>query len=89
MSNNQLGPSRQATQGLDSQQFNRVNANRRPTLWYCKSALNRGLVFAYPEQAQRIHEIHTALSANTWGEFRRLMPAEDYDGADRGQIREH
>ncbi len=78
MSNNQSGTSCQAARGLDSQPLNRLSPERRPTLWYCGSALNRGLVFAYPEQAQRIHEIRTALRANTWAEFRRLMPAEDY-----------
>jgi hypothetical protein len=40
---------------------------------------NRGAVFATEDRARLIAQIHEALSsARTWGEFRRLMPNQEY-----------
>ena len=37
------------------------------------------VVFAKPSEALRVHAINEALErATTWGEFKQLMPAEDY-----------
>jgi hypothetical protein len=55
-----------------------VPVGHNPTLWYRVCEANGGLVFARAVDAQQSHDIHTALGAKTWGEFRRLMPADAY-----------
>ncbi len=48
-------------------------------LYYRISPANEGVVLADPVRATFIAEIHHALStAQTWGEFRELMPFEEY-----------
>lgn len=52
--------------------------NRESTLFY-REAWNSSLVFATPEEAMRVHKVHTAIkTAKTWADFRRLMPEGDY-----------
>lgn len=46
-------------------------------LWYCINH-NNDLVFATPEDATWTDQVRTALQAETWGEFRRLMPEDEY-----------
>ena len=36
------------------------------------------LVFAPPELAEHVSEIHKAFAAKTWGEFQSHMPEEDF-----------
>src|SRR4051794_6755966 len=41
---------------------------------------NRGVVFAEPDRAKLIANIHAAIgSSTTWGEFRFAMPREEYE----------
>ena len=52
--------------------------NSSKTLFY-REAANCSLVFASSDEAERVHQIHTAIeTARTWGEFRDLMPDPDY-----------
>jgi hypothetical protein len=47
---------------------------------YRLSKANSGLVFAYIDRAKEIHDINRALhEASTWGDFRRLMPEDEYN----------
>ena len=49
------------------------------TLYYRNSPSNEGVVLAEPVRATFVSDIHVALStAQTWGEFRQLMPFEEY-----------
>jgi len=51
-----------------------------PWLFYRVSPANRGLVFAKPERAIEISQLHCAIArSRTWGEFRAAMPAGDYE----------
>lgn len=51
-----------------------------PTLFYCVSPANHGLVFATPERATEIDRLHCAiLDSRTWGEFRNAMPTGEYE----------
>lgn len=46
---------------------------------YTTAPHNGGLVFATPERAELVSRVHRAIaSAETWGEFRRLMPRVEY-----------
>ena len=48
-------------------------------LYYRLSPANEGVVIAEPARATFIADIHKAIStARTWGEFRELMPFEEY-----------
>jgi hypothetical protein len=54
-------------------------AKKKPkTLWYRESPANGDLVFALPENATRVDAIHRALKSDTWGEFRRRLPDDEY-----------
>ena len=54
-------------------------AKQKPkTLWYRESPANGDLVFAIPEKATRVDAIHRALKSETWGEFRRRLPDDEY-----------
>ena len=49
------------------------------TLYYRISPANEGVVLAEPVRATFVADIHHALStAQTWGQFRELMPFEEY-----------
>ena len=49
------------------------------TLYYRNSPANEGVVLAEPVRATFIADIHYAIStAQTWGQFRELMPFEEY-----------
>ena len=49
------------------------------TLYYRISPANEGIVLAEPARATFVAEIHHALvHAQTWGEFRELMPFDEY-----------
>ena len=49
------------------------------TLYYRISPPNEGIVLAEPARAEYVSELHNALSvAQTWGEFRKLMPFDEY-----------
>ena len=49
------------------------------TLYYRISPANEGVVLAEPVRATFIADIHYAIStAQTWGQFRELMPFEEY-----------
>lgn len=51
-----------------------------PWLFYRVSPANRGLVFARPERAMEISQIHCAIArSRTWGEFRAAMPEDDFE----------
>ena len=53
--------------------------NSAPTLWYRQAAGNGDLVFAEPSEALYTDTLNQALRASTWGEFRKLMPEEEYE----------
>ena len=48
------------------------------TLWYRQHPANGDLVFATPNEALYIDELHKALGSQTWGEFRKRMPEDQY-----------
>ena len=48
------------------------------TLFYRHAPHMKSLVFAPPHVAQHISEIHTAFSAETWGEFLRKIPQSEF-----------
>ena len=48
------------------------------TLFYRHAPHMESLVFAPPHVAQHISEIHTAFSAETWGEFLRKIPQSEF-----------
>ena len=49
-------------------------------LFYRVVPHNGGIVFATPERANLISEIHEAISSSeTWGQFRAKMPAEEFE----------
>jgi hypothetical protein len=49
------------------------------TLYHRISPANEGIVLAEPARAEYVSELHNALSvAQTWGEFRKLMPFDEY-----------
>ena len=50
------------------------------TLFYRHAPHMESLVFAPPHVAQHISEIHTAFSAETWGEFLRKIPQSEFWG---------
>jgi len=54
-----------------------TNSNA-PTLWYRQAPGNGDLVFAEPGTALYIDTLHCAMGARTWGEFRKLMPEDEY-----------
>jgi hypothetical protein len=56
-----------------------MTSSSAPTLWYRQAPGNGDLVFAEPGTAQYIDTINCALRASTWGEFRKLMPEEEYE----------
>ena len=50
-----------------------------PKKLFYREAFNGGLVFAAPERAKFIEQIHQAIiQSKTWGEFRAAMPEEEY-----------
>ena len=55
-----------------------TNSNA-PTLWYRQAPGNGDLVFADPSDALYIDTLNQALRASTWGEFRKLMPEDQYE----------
>ena len=48
------------------------------TLWYRQHPANGDLVFATPNEALYIDGLHKALNSETWGEFRRRIPEDQY-----------
>ena len=59
---------------LDAGQFPEVDE----VLFYRHAPHMESLVFAPPNQAERVSEIHKAFAAKTWGEFQSLMPEESF-----------
>lgn len=61
----------------------RIDPNKeRPTpseLVYRVSPANGGIVFATPERARYVADLHSALASKTWGEFRSRIPAEEWE----------
>ena len=54
----------------------------RPTpaeLVYRVGPANDGVVFATPERARYVANLHHALDSKTWGEFRSRIPAEEWE----------
>ena len=50
-----------------------------PKKLFYRISHNEGLVFASPERAKFIDQIHQAIAkSKTWGEFRAAMPEEEY-----------
>ena len=50
-----------------------------PKKLFYREAFSGGLVFASPERARFIDQIHQAINqSKTWGEFRATMPEEEY-----------
>jgi hypothetical protein len=51
----------------------------KKVLYWRVSPYNNGLVFAPPEIALKTHQIHEAISkAATWGQFKEMMPKDEY-----------
>lgn len=58
-----------------------VRSRRRAqVLVYTESPANGGIVFADPERAAYVANLHHAIeTARTWGEFRSLIPVSEYE----------
>jgi hypothetical protein len=67
---------RKDTAQIDVQQTPEVES----VLFYRHAPHMKSLVFAPPHVAQHISEIHTAFSAETWGEFLRKIPQSEFWG---------
>ena len=63
----------------DTGQINRQQIpDVESTLFYRHAPHMESLVFAPPHVAQHISEIHSAFSAETWGEFLRKIPQSEF-----------
>jgi hypothetical protein len=59
----------------------------RPTpteLYYRVGPANDGVVFATPERACYVANLHDAFDSKTWGEFRSRIPAEEWERLAQG-----
>jgi hypothetical protein len=59
----------------------------RPTpaeLVYRVGPANDGVVFATPERARYVANLHDAFDSKTWGEFRSRIPAEEWEQLEKG-----
>jgi hypothetical protein len=59
----------------------------RPTpaeLVYRVGPANDGVVFATPERARYVANLHDAFGSKTWGEFRSRIPAEEWEQLAQG-----
>jgi hypothetical protein len=59
----------------------------RPTpaeLVYRVGPANDGVVFATPERARYVANLHDAFDSKTWGEFRSRIPAEEWEQLAQG-----
>jgi hypothetical protein len=66
----------------------RIEPDReRPTpaeVVYRVGPANDGVVFATPERARYVADLHDAFDSKTWGEFRSRIPAEEWEQLAQG-----
>ena len=58
--------------------LSKVLRKQRKTLFYTNRPDSGDLAFAPPEVAEYVSAIHNAMEAPTWGQFKALMPPEEY-----------
>ena len=59
--------------------LSKVRRKQRETLFYRNKPDSEELAFAPPEVAEYVSAIHNAMKAPTWGQFKALIPPEEYE----------
>jgi hypothetical protein len=73
---NNSGRSPSTTQ---KQPLSKVRRKQRKRLFYTNKPDSEELAFAPPEVAEYVSAIHNAMAAPTWGQFKALIPPEEYE----------